>query len=70
MKKPNYWDATAAIGRSLKRGEVAFATVYHDSWCKQLKGTGPCNCNPDVEYHKVSDSDSEDQKGNPETKSS
>jgi hypothetical protein len=22
--------------------------VRHDDWCDLLKGTGPCNCNPDV----------------------
>ncbi|HEY6222940.1 MAG TPA: hypothetical protein VIW26_04100 [Gemmatimonadales bacterium] len=25
------------------------ATVRHDAWCALLKGTGPCNCAPDVE---------------------
>ena len=23
--------------------------VRHDGWCALLQGTGPCNCNPEVE---------------------
>ncbi len=27
---------------------IVDARIYHDDWCKELKGTGECNCNPDI----------------------
>lgn len=29
-------------------GSVKHYSVMHDSWCAKLKGTGACNCDPDV----------------------
>jgi len=32
----------------LKPGSIHVIKVRHDSWCKLMKGTGLCNCNPEV----------------------
>lgn len=31
-----------------KPGTVSGISILHDDWCAALKGTGPCNCDPDV----------------------
>ena len=40
-----------AIKRSLtvKEGEFRPVIVRHDEWCNLLAGTGPCNCDPEIE---------------------
>lgn len=30
-------------------GTVHHVHAYHDDWCDLLAGTGPCNCDPDLE---------------------
>lgn len=48
-KVPNYLPSLLALGQILPRGSVSEIAVLHDGWCAQLRGTGPCNCNPDVQ---------------------
>ena len=33
-----------------KKPTAVVAQVAHDKWCKLLKGTGDCNCNPEITY--------------------
>jgi len=33
----------------LPAGRVSHCEVRHDDWCALLKGSGLCNCNPDIE---------------------
>ena len=40
-------DKAQAAG-GLQPGQVYIVSVRHDDWCAVLKGTGPCDCNPDV----------------------
>jgi hypothetical protein len=46
-RSPNY---LALLLRMLEReplkSGVTHVTVYHDTWCALLKGTGACNCEP------------------------
>jgi len=32
----------------LRRATVSHLCVQHDRWCAKLKGTGTCNCDPDM----------------------
>ena len=34
----------------LQQPGVHHIRVAHDEWCAMLRGTGPCNCNPEVTY--------------------
>jgi hypothetical protein len=52
-REPNYLRPLLAraleIGRDPKyRGRVFTEAVYHDDWCDQLAGRGPCNCEPEI----------------------
>jgi len=62
MKRPRQGDHTSAdlppyIRRLLAALELTgdgpssarVAIVRHDAWCALLKGSGACNCAPDVE---------------------
>ena len=40
--------ASQQIGMQEMRGRVMKATVFHEKWCKALKGRGPCSCVPDI----------------------
>lgn len=45
-KRPNYIPDLLRLAADLAPGEVHHMTVYHDDWCRELAGTGPCNCQP------------------------
>jgi hypothetical protein len=49
-RKPNYLpDLLRRIDNTaLQPGSVQHVDIYHDSWCDQLHGRGPCNCHPIV----------------------
>ena len=49
---PKYMPAAIAAARQSieRRGPgIHHVTIYHDDWCALLAGTGPCNCEPEVE---------------------
>jgi len=56
---PLYADKVIEAARGeTARGKVQPGNVYtiavrHDDWCALLAGTGPCNCNPDVDPPKL-----------------
>jgi hypothetical protein len=36
--------------KAVQQAGLHHIRVSHDDWCALLRGTGECNCNPDVEY--------------------
>lgn len=44
---PN-WLKVALESKAIKPGSISQVIVKHDDWCELLKGTGECNCNPDI----------------------
>lgn len=47
---PRYLPAAMAeAARIAGKPGLHHITVLHDDWCQLLKGTGPCNCHPEVE---------------------
>lgn len=50
---PAYLEKILLIARQhkiLREPGVHHIQVAHDDWCALLRGTGDCNCNPDVQY--------------------
>ncbi len=54
-KVPNYMAKLleALETRPLNPGHFYLTAVNHDSWCDQLNGRGPCNCEPELEFVEV-----------------
>ncbi len=40
--------AVAMAAGTIRPGTLTHALIYHDDWCDQLHGRGPCNCEPDI----------------------
>ena len=45
---PHYLAKMLDACRDIRPGTVQHVHVAHDDWCAQLRGTGACNCDPDV----------------------
>jgi hypothetical protein len=52
---PNYLVAQMALHKAgaFPPGSLTIGTVYHDDWCAQINGKGPCDCAPDMEFQVV-----------------
>lgn len=44
-----YYEKIKALGLDLSPGTIQHINILHDDWCQLIKGSGPCNCNPDVQ---------------------
>lgn len=54
-KRPKYMAAVERLlkDKVIKPGKLYDLTVLHDDWCAQLKGKGPCNCNPETVIREI-----------------
>jgi hypothetical protein len=52
---PSYVQTFLALyaAGELHKGEAYTIDVYHDDDCPLLAGRGPCDCNPDIEMHRL-----------------
>ena len=54
---PNYLPAVVRLLATLTPGTGLDVSVLHDSWCAELAGTGPCNCDPELLVRRPGDAD-------------
>ena len=43
-----YLSEVMRIALTLEPGTVNVVTVLHDDWCSYFKGTGRCDCSPEI----------------------
>ena len=48
MSAPNYMREVMRVVVAAEPGSCLLITVLHDDWCEHFKGTGRCNCSPEI----------------------